>query len=102
MCLTPCGSSWIKTPGRFCFWRRAEVDRASRHGGFLGDKRTSGMKTRLDRLARSTRDLLNTLAQIADKGVGFYSLTDAWADTATAHGGSCSPCWTGLLSSSAT
>jgi len=53
------------------------VDSASRHGGFLGDKRTSGMKTRLDRLARSTRDLLNTLAQIADKGVGFYSLTDA-------------------------
>ena len=62
------------------------MDSASRHGGFLGDKRTSGMKTRLDRLARSTRDLLNTLAQIADKGVGFYSLTDAWADTATAHG----------------
>jgi DNA invertase Pin-like site-specific DNA recombinase len=29
------------------------------------------MVTRLDRLARSTRDLLNTLAQIADKGAGF-------------------------------
>ena len=42
--------------------------------------------TRLDRLARSTRDLLNTLAQIADKGAGFRSLGDAWADTTTAHG----------------
>jgi DNA invertase Pin-like site-specific DNA recombinase len=29
---------------------------------------------------------LNTLAQIADKGVGFHSLADAWADTTTAHG----------------
>jgi DNA invertase Pin-like site-specific DNA recombinase len=42
--------------------------------------------TRLDRLARSTRDLLNTLAQIADKGAGFRSLADTWADTTTAHG----------------
>ncbi len=42
--------------------------------------------TRLDRLARSTRDLLNALAQIADKGAGFRSLADAWADTTTAHG----------------
>ncbi len=30
--------------------------------------------TRLDRLARSTRDLLNTLAAIADKGATFRSL----------------------------
>jgi DNA invertase Pin-like site-specific DNA recombinase len=44
------------------------------------------MVTRLDRLARSTRDLLNTLAQIADKGAGFRSLADAWADTTTPHG----------------
>jgi DNA invertase Pin-like site-specific DNA recombinase len=42
--------------------------------------------TRLDRLARSTRDLLNTLATIAEKGAGFRSLADAWADTTTAHG----------------
>lgn len=42
--------------------------------------------TRLDRLARSTRDLLNTLATIASKGAGFRSLGDAWADTTTAHG----------------
>ena len=42
--------------------------------------------TRLDRLARSTRDLLNTLATIAAKKAGFLSLGDAWADTTTAHG----------------
>jgi len=44
------------------------------------------MVTRLDRLARSTRDLLNTLAQITDRGAGFRSLADAWADTTTSHG----------------
>jgi DNA invertase Pin-like site-specific DNA recombinase len=44
------------------------------------------MVTRLDRLARSTRDLLNTLASIADRGAGFRSLGDAWADTTTPHG----------------
>src|ERR1700735_2435696 len=44
------------------------------------------MVTRLDRLARSTRDLLNILASIADKKAGFQSLSDAWADTTTAHG----------------
>ena len=42
--------------------------------------------TRLDRLARSTRDLLNTLATIAEKKAGFVSLGDTWADTTTAHG----------------
>jgi DNA invertase Pin-like site-specific DNA recombinase len=42
--------------------------------------------TRLDRLARSTRDLLNTLAAITGKGAGFTSLGDTWADTTTPHG----------------
>jgi DNA invertase Pin-like site-specific DNA recombinase len=41
---------------------------------------------RLDRLARSTRDLLNTLAAIAEKKAGFRSLADAWADTTPPHG----------------
>src|SRR6476469_5676187 len=44
------------------------------------------MVTRLDRRARSTRDLLNTLAAITGKKAGFRSLGDAWADTTTAHG----------------
>jgi hypothetical protein len=37
--------------------------------------------TRLDRLARSTRDLLNLLGTITEKGAGFKSLRDTWADT---------------------
>ena len=42
--------------------------------------------SKLDRLARSTRDLLNTLATISDKGASFKSLGDPWADTTTPHG----------------
>jgi DNA invertase Pin-like site-specific DNA recombinase len=42
--------------------------------------------TRLDRLARSTRDLLNILDAIGKAGAGFKSLSDAWADTTTPHG----------------
>ena len=42
--------------------------------------------TKLDRLARSTRDLLNTLAAIGEAGATFKSLGDAWADTTTPHG----------------
>src|SRR5689334_9777280 len=44
------------------------------------------MVTQLDRLARSTRDLLNTLAAITGKQAGFRSLDDTWADTTTPHG----------------
>jgi DNA invertase Pin-like site-specific DNA recombinase len=42
--------------------------------------------TRLDRLARSTRDLLNILDTISKAGAKFKSLADAWADTTTPHG----------------
>ena len=42
--------------------------------------------TRLDRLARSTRDLLNVLDSISKVGAKFKSLADAWADTTTPHG----------------
>jgi DNA invertase Pin-like site-specific DNA recombinase len=41
---------------------------------------------KLDRLARSTRDLLNTLAAIGEAGASFKSLGDAWADTTTPAG----------------
>ena len=44
------------------------------------------MVTRLDRLARSTRDLLNILDTIAKAEAGFKSVADAWADTTTPHG----------------
>ena len=53
------------------------------------DQITAGdvvLVTRLDRLARSTLDLLHTLRVIADKGAGFRSLADAWADTTTPQG----------------
>jgi DNA invertase Pin-like site-specific DNA recombinase len=42
--------------------------------------------TRLDRLARSTRDLLNVLDTVKQAGAGFRSLKDTWADTTTPHG----------------
>ena len=42
--------------------------------------------TRLDRLARSTRDLLNVLDDVAKRGAGFKSLKDTWADTTNPHG----------------
>jgi len=41
---------------------------------------------KLDRLARSTRDLLNTLDAIGKAGATFKSLADGWADTTTPHG----------------
>ena len=42
--------------------------------------------TRLDRLARSTRDLLNVIDAVSRRGARFRSLKDAWADTTSAHG----------------
>ena len=41
---------------------------------------------KLDRLARSTRNLLNTLAAFGEAGASFKSLGDHWADTTTPHG----------------
>jgi DNA invertase Pin-like site-specific DNA recombinase len=41
---------------------------------------------KIDRLARSTRDLLNVLHLVATKGAGFRSLGDPWCDTTTPHG----------------
>jgi DNA invertase Pin-like site-specific DNA recombinase len=42
--------------------------------------------TRLDRLARSTRDLLNILHQLAERGAKFKSLHDPWCATSTPQG----------------
>jgi DNA invertase Pin-like site-specific DNA recombinase len=44
------------------------------------------MVTRLDRLARSTRDLLNVLDDIAKRGAGFRSIADQWCDSSSPHG----------------
>jgi DNA invertase Pin-like site-specific DNA recombinase len=63
----------------------AKTDRAQ-----LRRKAVAALGTRdvlmVTRLARSTRDLLNTLAAITDRKAGFRSLGDAWADTTTPHG----------------
>jgi DNA invertase Pin-like site-specific DNA recombinase len=50
------------------------------------DKGDVLMVTRLDRLARSTRDLLNLLHDLTERGVKFKALDDAWADTTSMHG----------------
>jgi DNA invertase Pin-like site-specific DNA recombinase len=42
--------------------------------------------TKLDRLARSTRDLLNMLDAIGKVGATFRSLGDPWANSTTPHG----------------
>lgn len=42
--------------------------------------------TRLDRLARSTRDLLDVAERIQEAGAGLKSLAEPWADTTTPAG----------------
>jgi DNA invertase Pin-like site-specific DNA recombinase len=42
--------------------------------------------TKLDRLARSTRDLHNILHDLTEKGCGFVSMSEAWCDTSTSVG----------------
>ena len=42
--------------------------------------------TRLDRLARSTRDLLDVAERIGDAGAGLRSLAEPWADTTSPAG----------------
>lgn len=50
------------------------------------DKGDLLLVTRLDRLARSMLDLLNTLEEVSKRKAGFRSLAEPWADTTTAHG----------------
>ena len=57
----------------------AKVLRRLDHGDVL-------MVTRLDRLARSTRDLLNAMEALTKRGAGFRSLRDHWCDTTSPHG----------------
>src|SRR6187455_588814 len=64
---------------------RADRKQLARFLGRLG-KGDVLVVTRLDRLARSTRDLLNLLGAVADKGAGFKSLRNTLADTTTPHG----------------
>jgi len=81
----------LQDAGAAKVWREtasgAQTDRAQLRRALAAlDAGDVLLVTRLDRLARSTRDLLNTLATITDRKAGFRSLGDAWADTTTAHG----------------
>ena len=62
------------------------LNRAGRYAELRGDLRGRAGWTRLDRLARSTRDLLNVIDAVSRRGARFRSLKDAWADTTSAHG----------------
>jgi len=42
--------------------------------------------SRLDRLARSSRDLLNILHDVTANGATFRSINDPWVNTSTPHG----------------
>jgi DNA invertase Pin-like site-specific DNA recombinase len=42
--------------------------------------------TRLDRLARSSRDLLNIVHEVEQNACGFVSLAEAWCDTSSPTG----------------
>lgn len=50
------------------------------------DKGDVLLVTRLDRLARSTLDLLKILEQVDKRKAKFKSLSDNWCDTTTPHG----------------
>jgi DNA invertase Pin-like site-specific DNA recombinase len=52
----------------------------------IGYARVSTLDQKLDRLARSTRDLLETMETIREAGARFQSLSEPWADTTT-HAG---------------
>ena len=78
----------IRTPVRICR-SRIELARSPKQIARIIDRLGKGdvlVVTRLDRLARSTRDLLNALGVITAKDAGFKSLRDVWADTTTPHG----------------
>ena len=65
----------------------ARSDRPQLHSLLKGlEPGTTLVVTRLDRLARSTIDLLTTIKAIADKGCLFKSLADPWCDTTTPGG----------------
>jgi DNA invertase Pin-like site-specific DNA recombinase len=65
----------------------AKTDRAALGKAMVGlGEGDTLVVCKLDRLARSTRDLLNTLDAIGKAGATFKSLGDPWCDTTTAHG----------------
>jgi len=82
--MTTIGYARVSTDGQTLAGQQAALREAGCERVFA--EKQSGAKTDRDRLARSTRDLLNTLAAIADAGATFKSLGDPWCDTTSAHG----------------
>jgi DNA invertase Pin-like site-specific DNA recombinase len=66
--------------------RRAERPAAACQDAEALEPGDTVVVTRLDRLARSTLDLLHTVDVITKTGAGFRSLADTWCDTTTPHG----------------
>ena len=66
-------------------WFGARFGDIDRCGDFRAEHFVFPLR-RLDRLARSTLDLLRTIDLINKVGAGFRSLADAWCDTTTPHG----------------
>jgi DNA invertase Pin-like site-specific DNA recombinase len=64
---------------------RRKTLQAGGTGGVLGGVGVVGALQsglgRLDRIARSSRDLHNILGDLKDRGCGFVSLGDSWCDT---------------------
>jgi len=79
----------VRLVARECLLRRSAVPRLVASSLQRQSQHVAGdtlVVCKLDRLARSTRDLLNTLDAIASAGASFKSLCDGWADTTTPHG----------------
>jgi DNA invertase Pin-like site-specific DNA recombinase len=74
----------------FSYTRGAKTDRAELAKVIGRLEPDDDVVTRLDRLARSTRDLLNVIDAVTKRGAGFRSLKDVWADTT-------SPAWALIL-----
>jgi DNA invertase Pin-like site-specific DNA recombinase len=53
---------------------------------FLVGRRGARPIDRQPAARRSTRDLLNVLHEVGERGAAFKSIHDAWCDTATPHG----------------
>ena len=95
-----CSTEQQDVEGQIAGLKRAGAEKiyAEKVSGVVSDRRelaraidclNSGdllVATKLDRLARSTRDLLNVLATVSDKGAGFRVLDNPALDTTSAHG----------------
>src|SRR5262249_8442818 len=95
-----CSTDSQDTAGQIASLKQAGADKvfSENVSGVVTDRKelkraiaslTSGdvlLVIRLDRLARSTRDLLNILDTVSKAGAKFKSLADAWADTTSPHG----------------